>query len=223
MNKLKKNEKLQEFCTHAKEITYNKGEIILRPEKKPDGVFYIKEGYIKAYTISEQGHENVLVIYKPGEIFPIRWLILDKRKNVFYQTLSKSVLCKIPKNEFINYLNSNPNNTTQFLEYVTSIFDVFVSRVENLEFTSAYSRLVSRLLFLRERFGIEKENGYIIDAPITHQDIANSINMTRETVSREFNQLEKKQLITHIHGKIFIPDIHRLQKELEIHTEKNYL
>jgi CRP-like cAMP-binding protein len=51
------------------------------------------------------------------------------------------------------------------------------------------------MLFLSERFGKSHGSQIIINAPITHQDIADSINMNRETASRVLEDLFKEQLI----------------------------
>lgn len=115
-------------------------------------------------------------------------------------------------------------NTPDCLIYITSYLantvSIFVDRVNTLEITSAYPRFVSRLIALAGRFGVKKYGKIVIDAPITHRDIANSINMTRETASRQFERLEGKGLVEYKNRKISIRNIKRLEKELCKHYER---
>jgi hypothetical protein len=52
-------------------LTYKKGEFIIRPNETPSGVFYIEEGIVKAFDITKYGEENLLIIRKEQEVFPL--------------------------------------------------------------------------------------------------------------------------------------------------------
>lgn len=60
---------------------------------------------------------------------------------------------------------------------------------------TARGRIIAELISLAERFGESHGNRILIEAPITHQDIADSINMTRETASRALEQLFEERLM----------------------------
>ena len=95
------------------------------------------------------------------------------------------------------------------------ILAAYVDRVDNLEYTKAYSRLIQRLLLMSERFGKEYNGSVILEIPVTHKDIANTISLTRETTSRELLKLEKKKLISQKGHILVVNDIKKLRKELE--------
>lgn len=103
------------------------------------------------------------------------------------------------------------------------MLDVFTDRVENLEFTKASARLISRLLYLSKRFGKQEGAHIRLVIPLTHKDIANTIAMTRETASREFTKLEKKKLIGYENHHIVIYDKQKLEEELSKDYEKKSL
>ena len=68
-------------------------------------------------------------------------------------------------------------------------------RILNLEYRTVRERVVSFLLTTAQRFGTQTARGIRIDVPLRHQDIASSINATRETTTRELAYLERKGLI----------------------------
>jgi len=214
-NSLKKIEK---FFEEKKPIFLKKNEIILRPDQSPPGVFYIQKGSIKVYYITEDGEEKLHIIYAVGEFFPLTWIFKGTLKNVYYEALESSILRCAKKDEFLDFLKSDPDALIFITTYLAGVVNIFVERVNSLEITKAYPRFVSMLLFLAERFGIKKYGKTIINIPITHKDIANSINMTRETSSREFEKLKNKGLAGYEDRKIVINDLKKLERELY----KNY-
>jgi len=87
-------------------------------------------------------------------------------------------------------------------------------RILNLEYRSVDERLISFLLITAERFGIESPDGLLIDVPLKHQDIASSINASRETTGRAIARLEKRGLITNHQTRFVLHDIKKLQSYL---------
>jgi CRP/FNR family transcriptional regulator len=67
---------------------------------------------------------------------------------------------------------------------------------------------------MSQRFGKPIEEGLLIEAPLRHQDIASSINATRETTSRELSALERKGLLASKQSMILLKDVNALRKHL---------
>lgn len=216
------------FFTQSRQYNYKAGEVILRPEDTPSGVYYIEKGFVKVCSITRDGDEKLHVIYKTGEFFPLIWVFSNVTKNVFYEALGEVFLRRRSKEEFLEFLRGGCTKggcpaLFELVVRIIGILDVHVSRIDNLELTKAYPRLVARLLLLAKRFGKKQKNNIVIDVPITHKDIADSINMTRETASREIEVLEKKGLIYYQAHLIVIKDIDKLEKELSAHYERELL
>jgi CRP/FNR family transcriptional regulator len=70
-----------------------------------------------------------------------------------------------------------------------------VSNLENMAMDSTLQRVAHQLLFLAKKFGIPTEAGTSIQVPLTHQDIADILGVTRETVTRAMTTLRNQQLI----------------------------
>jgi CRP/FNR family transcriptional regulator len=87
-------------------------------------------------------------------------------------------------------------------------------RILNLEYRSVDERLISFLLITAERFGNQTAEGLMIDVPLKHQDIASSINASRETTGRAITRLEKKGLITNRQTRFILHNVKKLQSYL---------
>jgi CRP/FNR family transcriptional regulator len=93
-------------------------------------------------------------------------------------------------------------------------FRAYSDRLDNLEFNKASDRVIYRLLFLASRFGIREGNDIRIDLPITHEILANSVGLARESVSREAEKLEKANLIQRAGQNIVIKDVDVLVRKV---------
>lgn len=192
-------------------LTYDKGEYVIRPGEAPAHVFYIEEGLVKAFNISKYGEENLLIIRKDQEVFPLIWALTGQEREIIYQTLSPSVLWRIDRQTYLSFLHSHPSALYPILNMVTEMYRIHSERIINLEYRSVRERVISFLLTMSNRFGEQTPEGLLIDVPLRHQDIASSINASRETASRELAFLERKNLINNKKSYILLKDVPGLQ------------
>ncbi len=191
-------------------VTYAKGETIIRPEDKPQGVFLIDEGFIKSYDITKYGEENLLVIRQAGQLFPVLWTMTLERTAVYYTAMSDVVLYRVDREVYLDKLENDPKFTKAVLEQVLTMYQIHSQRVLNLEYRTAPERIAFRVLTLADRFGAKTDGGIEIQAPIRHQDVAESVNCSRETASREIAKLHKRGLVGSNNGNIVVHDAYSL-------------
>ena len=111
-------------------------------------------------------------------------------------------------------MGNNSWLSSEVLRQTVNIVTLYTKRIQTLEYRTAKDRIVSELLNLAERFGQKQHDQVLINAPITHQDLADSINMSRETASRALEQLFEDRLISQVDHLFCILDLPRLQKVL---------
>lgn len=195
-------------------LTYKKGEYIIRPGEAPSAVFYIEAGLVKAYNISKYGEENLLIIRKDHEIFPLIWAITGQEREIIYQAMAPTIVWRISPQTYLSFLHNHPAALPPLLDMVTEMYRIHSERLLNLEYRTVRERLISFLLTMSNRFGKETDEGVVIEVPLRHQDIASSINASRETASREISSLERKELIDNKNSFIVLKDVEKLQEYL---------
>lgn len=195
-------------------LSYRKGEFIIRPGESPPGVFYIESGIVKAYDITKYGEENLLIIRKKHEVFPLIWAITGQERHVIYEALSPVSVWRIDRAKLLNLIEEKPETLAPLLDMTLEMYRIHSERIINLEYRSVRERLISFLLTMSNRFGKKNKDGSIlIEVPLRQQDIASSINASRETTSRELTALEKKGLIK-TNGEIVLKDVATLKSFL---------
>lgn len=203
------------FKTLGTKQIYRKGDQIIRPGDIPRGVYYIEQGLVKAYDITRYNEENLLIIRKDGEVFPLIWAITGKERHVIYETLEETTVYRLDRKKFLKFMEGNPEAMAPLLDMVIEMYRLHSERIINLEYRTARERIVSFLLTMSERFGVKTDEGLLIDVPLRHQDIASSINATRETASRELSALARKGLIINKQYQTTIKNTAALKKILD--------
>ena len=202
------------FFSRYPMVGYKKGEIILSPDDPIRWVYYIESGYIRLYNIIESGKELTLSIFKPGSYFPM-FLVLGNAPNTYYfESFTPTKLYKAPKEDVIQVMQKEPDVLFEFTSRVSIGLNGLLENMQFLLFGPVHNRVASTLLLFSKRFGEETNDGQRrIILPLTHQDIANSIGVARETASLEMEQLVRKNLISYTHKTITIKNVALLEKE----------
>jgi len=195
-------------------LTYKKGEFIIRPGESPPGVFFIDKGLVKAYDITKYGEENLLVIRQATELFPLIWAITGQERSIVYEAITATEVCQIKREDFLDHLHKHPDALAPLLDMALEMYRIHSERIINLEYRSVRERLISFLLTMANRFGTQNSSGTLIEVPLRHQDIASSINASRETASRELSALERKGLLINKQSMITLVDTDKLHKYL---------
>jgi CRP/FNR family transcriptional regulator len=194
---------------------FDKNDILVQGNEEPTAVFFIQSGYVKAYSISQGGQQNLLLIHGAHEIMPLPWALDGPQKlGIFYEAMSDVTASKTSKDYLRAAMGTNSWLAEQVLRQLVTTFTVYAQRIQSLGYRLPRERVIACLLDLATRFGSHLDKGVVIEAPITHQDIADSINMTRETASRVIEQLTKDGLVAQIDHLFVIKDEHKLQAEL---------
>lgn len=203
------------FRKHGKQLEYKKGDFIIRPGDTPSGVFYIYKGLVKAYDITKYGEENLLIIRKEHELFPLIWAITGQERQVIYEALANdTVVWRISREQFMHYMQNQPMALAPLLDMTIEMYRLHSERILNLEYRSVRERIISFLLTMSQRFGTRQGADTIIGVPLRHQDIASSINASRETASRELATLERRGLISSEQSIITLHDVRAMRAQL---------
>ncbi len=203
------------FRQFGSKYTYRKGEFVIRPGEIPTGVYYIESGLVKAYDITKYGEENLLIIRREGEVFPLIWAVTGQERQVIYEAISPAVVYEVNREIFLQHIKEHTESMAPLLDMTLEMYRLHSERILNLEYRSVRERLISFLLTMSHRFGKKTTEGLVISVPLRHQDIASSINSSRETTTRELSALEKKGLLEVKQSIITLKDLNKLHSFLQ--------
>ena len=195
---------------------FPKDKVIFLEDEEGDTLFIILKGTVKVASFSEKGKEIIFSILGEGDFFGDMSLLDGKSRSASVIAIDDTEMQLIRRADFYNLLEQYPHIAIKLLEELVSRIRKTDNLVGSLALLDVAGRVAGILLQLAEERGIKFRNQVIIKARPTHQELANMIGTTRETVTRVLKQLELKHYI-HMSGKdITILDVELFRKELSI-------
>ncbi len=210
-------DKTAEFETFYKQFTtrtYKKGEMLIRADDDPQGIFYLKDGYVRQYTISKTGFELTLHILKPISYFPMVWAVNGTPNVYFFEALTPVEVGRAPRDQVVDFIKDKPTIIFELLSELIEDYAESLTRIEHLVFSDAYRRVISVLLYIAKHFGEEHKGSVVVYHRFTQQDIATLVGVARETASNELVKLEKRGLVKYVDHSMLFGNIKSLELEL---------
>ncbi len=204
------NNTLEAVFKRGTRLNFSKNETIISPNSNDGQVYWLESGFVKSYDITKYSEENLLVIREKHQIFPVLNILTDEKADIYYQTMCDVTVYRLDKAKYLRKMDQSSTFSKDVLQQVLTMYRIHSQRLLNLEYRTAAERIAFRIVTLADRFGEKKDNEIVIDAPIRHKDIAESINCSRETASREMAKLNRRGIISSSDGCIVITDVGKL-------------
>ncbi|MFL0270276.1 Crp/Fnr family transcriptional regulator [Candidatus Clostridium radicumherbarum] len=192
---------------------YKKGQIIFFEGDVSDKFYIINGGKIKIFKYTKEGKEQILYILSEGDFIGYLSLLKKGRFDYNAEALEDVNVCMLTKDDFDKIVKRTPEISLRILE---SLHDRLVS-LENLVQTLSTKDIETRIAailknFARE-FGKEEAKGIVIEMPLSREEMANYIGVTRETMSRKLTSMEDDGTIELVgNKKIIIKDLQLLEE-----------
>jgi CRP/FNR family transcriptional regulator, cyclic AMP receptor protein len=191
--------------------TFKKRQTIIRAGEIPSEIYYLKKGYARSYAVSSEGEELTMIIFQPGDFFPLVSTQEPKVNSYYLESLTEVDIIAVPRIKFYEFLKSRAELNSEIIMRLTARFEGVLTRMEYLVFGTASQKLASLILILAERFGEKANSKILIKAPMTHKDLASLIGITRETTTLILRDLGKHGLLSFKNKHIIVNDLSGLR------------
>jgi CRP/FNR family cyclic AMP-dependent transcriptional regulator len=169
---------------------FSKNEIILHEEDSNDFMYVVLFGKVKVVKATEEGKEIILAIHHSNELFGEVSLIDGKTSPATVLATENSLVAIISKSDFYALLNER--------KVLDTLLGILCERLREswkmihiLNSKNAMQRIKMLLVILSYNKGEKTPDGLVINYKLTHQDIADMAGLTRETVTRVLDKLQK--------------------------------
>ena len=202
----------QELHAITRMVSYAKDELIYLPGQPGNTVYVLKTGRVKISRLNEDGREATICILEAGEIFGEVETLGGIPRETMVQALEPILVCEIPRDDFGRFLDKCPPVGKRILKLIGGCLRYVETKLSDLVFRSASARLARLLLELSETMGESDQGGIRLNVRFTHQNLANLIGTSRETVSALLSQFQRQGLVTQNHRYLYLLDSDRLAR-----------
>ena len=190
---------------------YPKDTVVFFENEEGDFFFTILEGRIKVTILGDDGREVILSVLGPGDFFGEMALLDNEPRSATAIAVEESELLSLHRNDFQSVLNDNRSITSALIRVLSARLRRANHQISTLALLDVYGRVARVIVDMAREEGRRLKDGRIAFRRATHQEIANRIGTTRETVTRMLKDLERQGLI-HVEGKEMVvqPDFERV-------------
>lgn len=185
---------------------YPKGTMIFEPRVDPEHVFLLETGLIRIYRESRQAEEFTFGFVRPGEVFGECAVFPNLQRESYAVAMEPSDVLIIDRHEFSKAIRESPSMFFSVAKQIEGRFKDIESRVEDLVFRDARSRLAHIILQLGKEFGHDEDGRTVLRMRLTHAELATLIGTSRPTVSIFLGEFEDEDIVTRTDGRLTILD-----------------
>lgn len=181
-------------------LPVKRGELLFAAGGTDNHVYIVERGRVKIFQISTKGKETLLWFCAHGEIFGVSELCTGHARQVYAQACEDTLLVGVERERFKEFLATRPAVGLHVIDILAHRLRHLSHTVERLTTTDVRQRLQQLLIQLGERYGHKEDNGVCIDIGITHQEMADMIGTTRQSVTSILSELKREGAVA-FHGK----------------------
>src|ERR1043166_4739252 len=184
---------------------YPKGSLLFVEGEQPRGVFILCSGRAKLTTSSTEGKTLIVKIAEPGEVLGASATILGKPYEVSAETIEPAQLNFIKRDDFLKLLAVNAEACMHTAQQLSEKYHSAQREIRSLGLSQTTGEKLAKLLLdWCARDGEETAQGIRLKVLLTHEEIAQMIGTTRETVTRLISTFKRKKIIDVKGSSVFV-------------------
>ena len=187
-----------------------KGDFVFRSGDVTGSVYFLKSGKVKVSQSVSNGKEVILWFCFGGDIFGLAEAVKLGDREVSAQACDASEVLCIPHENFNRFLFENPNIMFLLLQVMTSRLRCLSESLANVAGEKVSIRFARLMFWLCTRYGQCVGEGVAMNVKLTHQEIADMIGATRQTVTTLISKLKKEKVLEINNHTVHIIDKNRL-------------
>jgi len=162
---------------------------IYRTGNKADSIYIVHSGSVRTYVITDEGEEQVLGFYLPGDVLGLDGIGLDRHVTSAI-ALETTSICKLSLSKL-----HVPQADHQFLNLMSCQLAREHNLVLMLASKDANGKMASFILDLSKRYEQHGFSSHLFNLTMRRTDIASYLGLTIETVSRTLKKFQEKGVL----------------------------
>ena len=207
-------ETLQNFQSIKVTNSYPKGAHLFVEGQPAVGAFILCQGKVKLTTHSRGGKSLILRIAVPGEVLGLSAVISGTPSEATAEVIEPCQVNFVFRSEFLRFLASNAEAGMNALRQLNLQYEKAYLQVRSLGLSTCVADKLAALLLEWSRSQPANDGAVHIKNRFSHEEIAEMIGASRETVTRILKDFRTRDLIS-IHGNdLYIRNTYQLEASI---------
>ena len=195
---------LQSFETIKYSSAYPKGAVLFVEGQSPRGIFVLCNGRVKLSISASDGKTLILKIAEPGEVLGLSASVSGKPYELTAETIDPCQVSFVKREDFLRFLHEHSETCFRVAEQLSDKYNTACHEIRSLGLShSAAEKLAKLLLVWSSKASESAKKEPCFKMALTHEEIAQMIGTSRETVTRLLAELKKRQIV-HLKGSTLV-------------------
>jgi len=204
-------EALARMAERVEQREVRRRDVIYLPGDPGSSLFFVNGGRVKISKVTRDGKALTLNYCGPSELFGESCLVDGGPREEMAEAMENAMITEVERGDYERLIQHHATLGYRMTRLLAKRRLELENKLETLVFRDVTSKLAELLLQLAEEYGVDDARGTLVALKITHQELANLIGSTRETVSLTLSQFKKKNLICTEGRKVIISDSESLR------------
>lgn len=191
---------------------FPEGSVIFMEGQEARGVYILCQGRAKLMTANSDGKSLILKIAEPGTILGLHSVISGRPHEVTVETLQPSQLAFVRREDFLRFLNEHGDACLAAAEHLARDCQSAYEVIRSIGLSHSVSEKLARLLLQWSTDGQAVDGVIRMKLALTHEEMAQLIGTSRETVTRTLGEFKKQRVLELNGSTLLIKDKAALQK-----------
>jgi len=207
-----REEEYQMLDRHASMREIKRGDILYLYGSSDKKLYMLKTGAVKITKLTPGGRELIIDIIKGGSLFGEMAVIEDRERDEAAVVVEDGLLCELSRPDFDQMQKMVPGLSIRVTKMIGFRRWKLENKLIDLLYGSVEQRLAKTILNLLDDFAVPHAAGFLLKVKLTHQDFADLIASTRETVTATMGKLKNGGVLD-IEGRyVVVPSLERLRQ-----------
>src|SRR6202140_1610067 len=187
---------LQTFEDIKFATAYPEGAVLFVEGQLPRGIFVLCKGSVKLSINSPSGRTVIVKLAEPGEVLGLSATISGKPYEVTAETIDPCQVNFVKCDDFLRFFKEDVDAWFKVAEQLSEKYHNACKEAGSLGLSHSAAEKLAKLLMewtAKNGDGVKSETR--LKLKLTHQEIAQIIGTSRETVTRLFAEMKKRQIV----------------------------
>ena len=175
--------------------SYPAGAILFMEGEAARGVYIVCQGRVKLLTTNSDGKTLIFKIAKPGEILGLNAVLSGTPHEITAETLQPAQLAYISREDFLKFIKEHADACLQVAQHLGRDCHSAYEVIRSIGLSNSVEEKLARFLVDWSAGGQVTNTGLRVKLALTHEEIAQLIGCSRESVSRSFSEFKRRRLL----------------------------
>jgi CRP/FNR family transcriptional regulator, cyclic AMP receptor protein len=197
---------VKDFDAIKSTATYPKGALLFVEKQEARGVYVLCEGEVKLSISSPEGKTLIVRIARAGELLGLMAAMARQPYEVTAETIRPCQVAFVRQDDFLRFLGNHPETSEAVVKQMSAQYRGACEQLRTVGLSASAQEKLARLLLTWSEGMQETKQGTRIKLPLTHEEIAEFIGSSRETVTRTLSDFRERHLVAIQGATVVIPD-----------------